>query len=56
MNKEEAYEFDRQGYIIIKDMLGAVQVKNLAAAIDKLEQHALAHVDLPPRKRSAWGA
>ena len=56
MNKEEAYEFDRQGYIVIKDMLDAAQVQSLAAAIDALEEHALAHVALPPRKVSAWGA
>ena len=56
MNEAESYEFDRQGYIVIKDMLDAAQVKSLAAAIDALEEHALAHVELPPRKKSAWGA
>ena len=56
MNEEEAYEFDRQGYIIIKGMLDENQVRSLADAIDALEDHALAHVALPPRKVSAWGA
>ena len=37
MNEAESYEFDRQGYIVIKDMLDAAQVKSLAAAIDALE-------------------
>ena len=56
MNTEEAYEFDRQGYIIIKDILDCAQIQSLAAAIDELEEHALGHVELPPRKVSAWGA
>jgi len=56
LNEEEAYEFDRQGYIIIKGMLDENQVRSLADAIDALEDHALAHVALPPRKVSAWGA
>ena len=36
MNTEEAYEFDRQGYIIIKDILDRAQIQSLAAAIDAL--------------------
>ena len=56
MNAEETYEFDRQGYIVIKDMLDGAQIQSLATAIDALEEHALAHVELPPRKVSAWGA
>lgn len=56
MNEIEQYEFDRAGYIVIKDMLTAEQVASLAAAVDRLEEHAAAHVDKPPRKKSAWGA
>ena len=55
MTEIEKYEFDRQGYLIIKDMLKEQEVKKLAAAVNELEDHALRHVDLPPRKVSAWG-
>ncbi|MEE2993425.1 MAG: phytanoyl-CoA dioxygenase family protein [Gemmatimonadota bacterium] len=55
MNDIERYEFDRQGYIIIEQMLNPPEVDSLAAAVDKLETHALAHVNQPPRKKSAWG-
>lgn len=56
MNEIEQYEFDRLGYIVIEEMLTNDQVASLAAAVDRLEEHALAHVNLPPRKVSAWGA
>lgn len=56
MNDIEKYEFDRLGYLVIPDMLIASEAQSLAAAIDALEEHALAHVDQPPRKKSAWGA
>ena len=56
MNEVEQYEFDRQGYVVIENMLTDEQVQSLAAAIDKLEEHAVAHVDIPPHKISAWGA
>ena len=56
MNKIEQYEFDRQGYITIKNMLTDAEVQSLREAVDRLEEHALSNVDLPPRKLSAWGA
>lgn len=56
MNEQEAYEFDRQGYIIIRDILDSDQIAALAKSIDLLEEHALLHVESPPRKKSAWGA
>ncbi len=56
MNEIELYEFDRVGYIVIEDMLSAAQVASLATGVDRLEEHAAAHVDLPPRKVSPWGA
>ena len=56
MTEIEQYEFDRQGYIIIQNMLTDTEVQSLREAVGKLEKHALAHVDLPPRKLSAWGA
>jgi hypothetical protein len=55
MNEIETYEFDRVGYLVIPNMLNAEQVNQLATAIDTLEEHAVAHVDQPPRKISAWG-
>ena len=55
MNEIELYEFDRQGYIVIRDFLRPAEVNSLSGAIDNLEQHALAHVDKAPRKKSPWG-
>lgn len=55
MTDVEKYEFDRQGYIVIKGMLNDEQVLALRTAMDDLEKHALAHVDQPPRLKSAWG-
>lgn len=55
MDEIEQYEFDRQGFLVIKDMLSDAEVGQLSRAVDQLEEHALRHVDLPPRKRSAWG-
>ncbi len=55
MDTIEQYEFDRQGYIIIPNMLDQEAVAELASAVDSLEQHALEHLDLPPRKESIWG-
>ncbi|MDA0338205.1 MAG: phytanoyl-CoA dioxygenase family protein [bacterium] len=56
MNEIEQYEFDRVGYIVIENMLTQDQVASLAAAVDRLEEHAAAHVSKPPRKVSPWGA
>ena len=55
MNDLQRYEFDRQGFLVIENMLTAVQVASLAAAVDALEEHAVAGLDDPPRKRSPWG-
>jgi hypothetical protein len=56
MSPLEEYEFDRQGYCHIPGMLTALQAQSLLDAVDALEEHALAHIDAPPRKRSLWGA
>ena len=56
MNESELYEFDRNGYVVIDNMLSAAQVDSLRAAIDALEVHALPRVKEPPRKKSPWGA
>ena len=56
MNEIQRYEFDRQGFLVIEDMLTAAQAASLAVAVDALEEHAVARLDAPPRKRSPWGA
>lgn len=55
MNDIEKYEFDRLGYLVIPNLLTPAEVQTLATAIDALEEHALAHVTQPPRKKSPWG-
>ncbi len=55
MDDIERYEFDRQGYIVIRDMLDSDTVSSLAAAVDELEAHALPRLEDPPRKASPWG-
>ena len=56
MNEVELYEFDRQGYIVIEELLTPDEVASLSTAIDALEEHALENVDEPPRKKSGWGS
>ena len=56
MNEIERYEFDRQGFVVIENLLTTGQIAPLAAAVDALEEHAVARLDAPPRKRSPWGA
>ena len=51
----QRYEFDRQGFVVIENLLTAPQAARLAAAVDALEEHAVARLDAPPRKRSPWG-
>lgn len=55
MNEIEKYEFDRLGYLVIKEMLTPDQVAVLRATIDELEEHALARIEALPRKKAAWG-
>ena len=56
MNDIQRYEFDRQGFLVIDNLLTPAQVTTLAGAVDALEEHAVARLDAPPRKRSPWGA
>ena len=51
----ERYEFDRQGFLVIPAMLTPEQAACLLAAVDALEEHALARLRTPPRKQSLWG-
>jgi hypothetical protein len=55
MNDYERYEFDRQGFLVIKDMLSLETVSSLLKVVDKLEVHAAEHVNELPRKKSWWG-
>jgi hypothetical protein len=55
MDAIEKYEFDRQGFLIIRQMLEPERIARLADAVDLLEDHALRHLSEPPRKRSLWG-
>ena len=52
MDTAEQYEFDRTGYLVIRDFLTPGEVKTLAEAADRLEEHALPRASLPPRKQS----
>ena len=55
MNEVEQYEFDRQGFLVIKNLLSEEATAELLTAVNSLEGHALEHVDQPPRKTSIWG-
>lgn len=55
MNEHEQYEFDRSGYIVIPDFLNQEQVAQLSTAVDRLEAHAMANKDSPPRVTAPWG-
>jgi hypothetical protein len=55
MDAIEKYEFDRQGFLVIPAMLSEEQAARLLAAVEALEEHALARLQLPPRKQSLWG-
>lgn len=56
MNPTEQYEFDRNGYIVMPDFLTPDEVATLAPAVDRLEAHAMAHKDEPPRLTAPWGS
>ncbi len=56
MTDIEKYEFDRQGYLVLPGLLGANETTRLARAIDAVEEHAVARLTQPPRKKSAWNS
>ncbi len=56
MTEIEQYEFDRQGFIVIPQFLQTKEVAQLTTAVDRLLDHAVERVALPPRKQSAWGS
>jgi hypothetical protein len=55
MNHLETYEFDRQGYLVIRDMLTPEDVRALAQEVDILEERAILRIGTPPLKKSLWG-
>ena len=55
MDPIERYEFDRLGYLVIRNLLTAEEVDVLARASVRLHEHARAHVDLPPRRLGPGG-
>tara|TARA_B100000029_G_scaffold516847_1_gene636386 strand:+ start:69869 stop:70696 length:828 start_codon:yes stop_codon:yes gene_type:complete len=55
MNEIESYEFDRQGFIVIRDILDLNDVSLLSSAVNELEQHAIINLSEEPRKISPWG-
>ncbi|MBA2481751.1 MAG: phytanoyl-CoA dioxygenase family protein [Planctomycetes bacterium] len=55
MDDAERFEFDRQGYLVIRGLLSAEEVGRLSVAVDKLEEHALAHAPMQARKPVVWG-
>jgi hypothetical protein len=61
MSSEEAYEFDRLGYLVLRSLLTPTEVAVLRAATERLERRANSSlpstgIPLPPHKRSPWGA
>jgi hypothetical protein len=54
MNHIEKYEFDRCGYLVLQGILPPDVVARLSQAVDELEEHALQHLDQPPRVQSRW--
>ena len=55
MNEIEKYEFDRLGYIVIPGFLSDAEISSLSEAVDAMEEDALAQVNRPPDKISAYG-
>ncbi len=53
MNDVEKYNFDLNGYMLVKGLLQPHLVKDCLAAADKLHQHIAAHNDEPPRSLSS---
>ncbi|MCS5610435.1 MAG: phytanoyl-CoA dioxygenase family protein [Candidatus Poribacteria bacterium] len=56
MDNIEQYEFDRQGFLVLKDFLTSPEVATLAPIINKLVSHGEEHYTQEPRKQSKWGS
>lgn len=55
MNDLEKYEFDREGFLVIRGLLRPAQAKRLLSAVMELEKDALGRLACPPQKKSLWG-
>ncbi|MBA3708247.1 MAG: phytanoyl-CoA dioxygenase family protein [Planctomycetes bacterium] len=55
MDDAERFDFDRQGYLVIRNLLSSAEVASLTSAVDALEEHALAHAPVQPRQAIVWG-
>jgi len=55
MNDFERYEFDRTGYLVIKNLLSHDELRKLNAGATELEAHAMPNRSQPPRKAFPWG-
>jgi hypothetical protein len=60
MSPAEQYEFDRLGYLVLRDFLSPEETAVLAAATDRVEEHANAQfgpdgTPAPPHKSAPWG-
>ena len=62
MSAAEQYEFDRSGYLILRDFMTPEQTESLKIATEKLEAHSNSQLPagnggmpLPPHKRAPWG-
>lgn len=56
MTEIEQYEFDRNGYLVIPQILSADETAGLAKAVDALKTHAEEHINDPPRVTARWGS
>jgi len=55
MDNTEQYEFDRQGFLVLKDFLTSQEVDKLAPVVNRLVDHGEEHYEQEPRKKSKWG-
>ena len=61
ISHEEIYEFDRLGYLVLRNFLTPVEVKSLLSATERLEARANSQlpangIPLQPHKKAPWGA
>lgn len=54
MNETEKYQFDLNGYLLVKGILTPDQVQACLRAADELAQHMAANIDAPPQFRSPF--
>jgi hypothetical protein len=55
MDNTEQYEFDRQGFLVLKDFLTSQEVDKLAPVVNRLVDHGEEHYEQEPRKKEQMG-